>query len=139
MVPLFHLQMFYFLVMHFKCFTFIAVVLCLFLFPRHFSIIVDLSCLCFNDAWFLFFTFKCFISGLSKKKKKKFNFWVIHFKCFTFIAVVLRLFFFFFFHDISQSLLIYHVLALIMLLNNAIYVNLAWNYLTETLNLPIFI
>ena len=45
----------------------------------------------------------------------------------------------FFFHNISQSLLIYHVYALIMLLNNAIYVNLAWNCLTETLYLPIFI
>ena len=39
----------------------------------------------------------------------------------------------FFSHDISQSLLIYHVYALIMLLNNAIYVNLAWNCLVETL------
>ena len=41
----------------------------------------------------------------------------------------------FFSCNISQSLLIYHVYALV-LLNNAIYVNLAWNCLTKTLAFP---
>ena len=41
----------------------------------------------------------------------------------------------FFSHDISHSMLIYHVYALV-LLNYAIYVNLAWNCLTETLAFP---
>ena len=41
----------------------------------------------------------------------------------------------FFSQEISLSLLIYYVYALV-LLNNAIYVNLAWNCLTETLAFP---
>ena len=61
-----------------------------------------------------------------------FYFCVINLKCFTSVAIMMRLFFS---HDISHSMLIYHVYALV-LLNYAIYVNLAWNCLTETLAFP---
>ena len=61
-----------------------------------------------------------------------FYFWVIHFKRFTFVAIMLRLLFPMTF---LSHCWFYHVYALV-LLNNAIYVNLAWNCLTETLAFP---
>ena len=66
-----------------------------------------------------------FSFSLSNVLFLSYTFQMFHFRCYCVAP--------FFSHDISQSLLIYHVYALIMLLNNAIYVNLAWNCLVETL------
>ena len=72
------------------------------------------------SIWFIFFTFKCVISEL----------YISNVSLSSLLCCA------FFFRTIFLShCWFYHIYALV-LLNNAIYVNLAWNFLTETLAFP---